>query len=67
MLHPFTPIHRSKDTDSTRTHEGIATEAAARHQQGKELFSTKGSSENAGAIKMQVSSINYINFVNIFM
>ena len=59
MLHPFTQLHRCKDTDPTCTHEGIATEAAARHQQGKELFSTKDSSENVEAIKMQVSSINY--------
>ena len=59
MLHPFTQIHRSKDTNPTHLHKGIATEAAARRQQGKELFSTKGSSENAGAIKLQVSSINY--------
>lgn len=59
MLHPFTQLHRSKDTDPTRKYEGIAMEAAARHQQGKDLFSSKDSSENAGAIMLQVSSINY--------
>ena len=50
-------INRSKDTAPTCTHEGIATETAAGCQQGKELFSTKDSSENAGVIKLQVSSI----------
>ena len=50
----YSTCYRSKDTDPTHTCGGIATETAAKYRQEMAVFSADFSSEDTGAIKLQV-------------